>query len=85
MSTVFSYSQVTLTNAPMSIVVAFIVTYICLWMAEVVGDFLRGMEVADSTAAVAAPVTRRIWIDGVVYAGFSLFALFLMLTAVPPA
>ena len=54
-------------------------------MAEVVGDFLRGMEVADSTAVVAAPVARRIWIDGVVYAGFSLFALFLMLTAVPPA
>jgi hypothetical protein len=85
MSMSFIYPQVTLTNAPVIIVVAFIVNYICLWMAEVVGDFLRGLEFADSTAAVAAPVTRRIWIDGVVYAGFSLFALFLMLTAVPPA
>jgi hypothetical protein len=85
MSMLFAYPQVTLTNAPIVIIVAFIVTYISLWMAEVVGDFLRGLEVADATAAVAAPVTRRIWIDGVVYAGFSLFALFLMLTAVPPA
>jgi hypothetical protein len=85
MSMAFVYPQVTLSNAPIIILVGFGVTYISLWMAEVVGDFLRGMEVTDSTAAVAAPVTRRIWIDGVVYAGFSLFALFLMLTAVPPA
>ena len=85
MSRVFVYPQEALSNAPVIILIGFGVTYISLWMAEVVGDFLRGMEVADSTAAVAAPVTRRVWIDGVVYAGFSLFALFLMLTAVPPA
>ena len=53
-------------------------------MAEVVGDFLRGLEYANVSETVEAPSTRRIWIDGVVYAGFSLFAVFLMLTAVPP-
>jgi hypothetical protein len=85
MNAVFTYPEVTLNNAPMIIAVAFAVTYGGLWMAEVVGDFLRGLEVAEGSETGAIPVARRIWIDGAVYAAFTLFAVFLMLTATPPA
>ena len=85
MNAAFVYPEVTLTNAPMMIAVVFAVTYGGLWMAEVVGDFLRGLEVAEESETGAIPVARRIWIDGAVYAAFALFAAFLMLTATPPA
>lgn len=79
----FIYPLVTPMSSITMILASIITTAIGLRVAMIVSGVFRdveGLAVSEQTEQSAIPK----WLDGVIYAGFGIFALFLILTAIPP-